>query len=367
LKDYFVMDFAKMLFRRSMRKVVSGLRSSRLRTWLASFGGYEESPSAYRSMGSFEAKDGSVFTLYEGYRDAICPDWRMMFSDPGLYRYEQLLQKTSKAKEDISSMEQLLSVFGFSLWGKEIVEIGCYDGLRCNLLAKRFQAKAIGTDMAQYYLLQTDALPIDALRIERQNAVLSRIRKEVTSRLGEEAFCLKDNQVAFLEDDISGSLLPTSSVDCILSWEVLEHIANPQRGFREMFRILRPGGFTFHEYNPFFCPGGGHSLCTLDFPFGHVRLSQEDFTMYVETVRPSEAKVARQFYENNLNRMTLMDLGKQAEAAGFTVLAIIPWIAKRNLATVTRDILTQARKNYTTVSLNDLVCNQVWILMQKNL
>ena len=60
--------------------------------------------------------------------------------------------------------------------------------------------------------------------------------------------------------------------------------------------------------NPFFSFNGGHSLCTLDFMWGHVRLSETEFERYLIQFRPKENKVAMKFYRNNLNRMTLKKL-----------------------------------------------------------
>ena len=110
--------------------------------------------------------------------------------------------------------------------------------------------------------------------------------------------------VSFIEDDICNSRIESSSKDLIVSWDTLEHLNNPQKAFEEIFRILKPGGYTFHEYNPFFSFNGGHSLCTLDFMWGHVRLSSADFQNYLKQFRPYEYDLAMRFYEKNLNRMT---------------------------------------------------------------
>ena len=48
------------------------------------------------------------------------------------------------------------------------------------------------------------------------------------------------------------SSVASESMDVIVSWEVLEHITSPNDAFKEMARILKKGGFAFHEYNPFF-------------------------------------------------------------------------------------------------------------------
>ena len=49
-------------------------------------------------------------------------------------------------------------------------------------------------------------------------------------------------------------------------------------------------GIVFNKYNPFFCQGGGHSLCSLDFPWGHVRLTPIEFDRYMEEYRRKSAR-----------------------------------------------------------------------------
>ena len=352
--------------RKVLVNLVNKFRHSKLKRWLFSYEQQQQSDmlSNLQPTGNFTAEDGFAFTLYKGYRDSLCPDWRMMHTSPGSYSYEEIPQKISKAKENLQRVEHFLSIFGLSFLNKKILEIGCYDGLITYTLANLFDAEVIGTDLARYYLFQTDGLKINEKNMQKQNERLSQIREKVKVEFNKKADN-KCEQVSFIEDDITDSKIDNNSVDCIFSWEVLEHIADPYKAFKEIFRILKPGGFAFHEYNPFFCRGGGHSLCTLDFPYGHVRLSQSDFKGYIKMIRPDEEAVAIQFYENNLNRMTLMDLESYVKSAGFRVLSIIPWLSKNNLLNIDENILMQAKSNYKTVSEKDLISDLVWVVFEK--
>jgi ubiquinone/menaquinone biosynthesis C-methylase UbiE len=76
------------------------------------------------------------------------------------------------------------------------------------------------------------------------------------------------------------------SFDLVVSQTVLEHVHDIGAAFREIARVLVPGGLAYHEVEPWFAPRGGHSLCTLDFPWGHVRTTEAEFARYVETFRP---------------------------------------------------------------------------------
>ena len=53
------------------------------------------------------------------------------------------------------------------------MEIGCYDGLITYTLANLFDAEVIGTDLARYYLFQTDGLEINEENIQKQKIGLT--------------------------------------------------------------------------------------------------------------------------------------------------------------------------------------------------
>ena len=104
--------------------------------------------------------------------------------------------------------------------------------------------------------------------------------------------------------------------------------------------ILKPGGYTFHEHNPFFSFNEGHVLCTLELMWGHVRLSITDFQKYLKQFRPFEYDLAIRFYienylelneknfvksKNNFSSLELIDLVNLALYIGLkkTCLLII--------------------------------------------
>ena len=170
-----------------------------------------------------------------------------------------------------------------------------------------------------------------------------------------------------MQSDIANrAILETQLADVILSWEVLEHLKHPARAFEQMFRVLRSGGIAFDEYNSFFSQDGGHSLCTLDFPWGHARLSPQDFKRYLREIRPSEEEVARRFYRHNLNRMTTADLRRFATGAGFTLLSILPWTKSRHFDELPSETLSDTTSSYPSCQLTDLISPTVWVLMRKD-
>ncbi len=151
----------------------------------------------------------------------------------------------------------------------------------------------------------------------------------------------------------------------MVRWQTLEHITKPQKAFENIFRSLRPDGIGFHVYNPYFCIDGGHSLCTLDFPYGHARLTNMDFENYINNYRPKEFEVAKNFFYHSLNRLTLADLKYYTESAGFEILGLIPWHFKHDLGSIDQTVLNQIKELYPKVTLNDLLSRSIWILLKK--
>jgi SAM-dependent methyltransferase len=171
--------------------------------------------------------------------------------------------------------------------------------------------------------------------------------------------------VATCQDDIAASTQADASFDLVCSWRTLEHLADPRAAFAEMYRLLRPGGLAYHEYNPFFGLDGGHSLVTLDIPWGHVRFDRTDLASYLEQHRPAERERALAYYDNCLNRMTIADVERFARAAGFDVLALIPRTRTEDLLAVNAGLLRAATRNYPDLTVNDLICRIVRIVLRR--
>jgi hypothetical protein len=132
-----------------------------------------------------------------------------------------------------------------------------------------------------------------------------------------------------------------------------------------MARLLKPGGTAYHVYNPFFSVIGGHSLCTLDFPWGHARLDAADLERYVTTLRPGEADQALRFYREALNRMTMSDLKVALASSGLEVLAIVPWTDRPTVARLSPTTISEVRRAYPEVAIDDLLATFVTVVARR--
>jgi ubiquinone/menaquinone biosynthesis C-methylase UbiE len=321
--------------------------------------------SSDKVIGIFTDQFGNKMNLLSGLRDRIKPTWRLMinpdYTELQAPAVEEMKMRIDKQTKALTRIENFLQTQSLSFKGKKILEIGTYDGSSAYTFAAFGAKEILATDMAAYYINQTPGGVVSENAIAKKNKELEKIRNAYAELIDQ-----KDaEKVHFIEDDISDSSVDSESVDAIVSWEVLEHITNPNEAFKQMARILKPGGFAFHEYNPFFSVDGGHSLCTLDFPWGHARLTDEDFERYYEEFRPNQKEVSLSFFKNNLNRMTLSHLNDCMEQNGLEPVSIIPWYNEADQAALTNDMLNECKNIHPTAEHVDLVAPIVWVLCKK--
>ena len=313
----------------------------------------------------FRDSFGNKINLFSGLRDRIKPSWRIMinpeYTEIVVPPLEQMKVRLKSQIKSLTSIENFLQTQNLTFEDKKILEIGTYDGSTAYAFASIDAKHVVATDMAAYYINQSPGGVVSDETIEKKNKELERIRNAYSKLVNEN----DRKKVSFVEDDITTSAVESSSVDVVVSWEVLEHIKNPDEAFKQMARILKPGGFAFHEYNPFFSVDGGHSLCTLDFPWGHARLSEDDFERYYDEFRPEQKEVSLSFFKNNLNRMTMKHLKEGLKRNGLEPVSIIPWYSKKDQAGLTKNMLEQCQKIHPTAKHVDLVAPIVWVLCQK--
>jgi 2-polyprenyl-3-methyl-5-hydroxy-6-metoxy-1,4-benzoquinol methylase len=307
----------------------------------------------------FRDSFGNEFERLRGYRDLVKPEWRTMFQPPPDIASIKL--NVDGALKQVREMNEFLNKFGFDVAGKDVLEVGCHDGRAAFALASLKAGHVDAIDIPVYGVLSEEAGEPDLQSLANQSMRLQELRTRCAKSFLDVTV---SDRVDFFDLDVI-DLSKEDAYDLIVSWETLEHIVDPGKAMRIMFRALRPGGFCFHEYNPFYSLEGGHSLCTLDFPYGHARLSSDDFERYVKTYRPEELGVAMNFYNHCLNRMTISDLRRHCTDAGFEMLGLFTWLEKGDLAAIDQNTIMQCKTHKANVTINDLLSSRIWILLRK--
>ena len=311
---------------------------------------------------SFKA-NGKTYELDPNVRDTLKPDWRMIFRPVKGFNYT--LQSPYKSLMFLSKAEEDLHEHGITLVGKDILEAGCCYGQRAYLMAKYEGTKVHGIDVDEYLVNQSIDLncwnPTDVEFIHNK---LSDIRKQVAEQFPENI----RNKVTFETCGMEGYVTPNPH-DMIVSFDVLEHILDLPLAFNQMNNALKKGGICYHEYNSFFSLNGGHSLCTLDFIYGHCRLTAKDFERYIRELRPDEEKTALNFYYKCLNRVTKKDVLELAEKSGFEVIQFSHRsgykITDKVKESLEKDILAEVVEHYPNVTIEDLTHDSVQLILRK--
>ncbi len=360
------------MLKRTARKVIRlGLRSDRLsRVVRAELPPARSSTPTPRDRGDRAALTGRVFVDRHGtghrldgaLRDELKPGWRAML-DPAAASAaptdEALAQRSAKAATSVAEYDALVAAALGPTSARRVLEIGCYDGAVAFQLARRSDLEVVASDLARYYVVQRPGRMVES-DVEAQQRRLDDLRERARALVG-----IAPGRVRFVEDDVTDTRIEPEAFDAIVSFEVLEHLSDPAASFAAMARLLKPGGTMYHDYNPFFSVKGGHSLCTLDFPWGHARLDPADFERYLAEVRPSELEQALRFYRESLNRMTLADLRAAILAAGLEVAAFIPWTERRLVERLTPTTVEEVQRIYPTAGVEDLLATFVSVVVRR--
>jgi SAM-dependent methyltransferase len=130
-----------------------------------------------------------------------------------------------------------------SIHGKRVLEVGCADGLSCDLLLSEEPKQITGVDV-----LAIVGCGYRNQRIQYQQ--------------------------------VDGSSLPFAddSFDVVYSIATLEHCFDPFKVMEEMKRVTSPGGYCYIQAGPlYFSPFGHHMFGYFDdLPWAHLRLSPDE-------------------------------------------------------------------------------------------
>ncbi|MCX6256831.1 MAG: class I SAM-dependent methyltransferase [Bacteroidia bacterium] len=314
--------------------------------------------AALPEMGRFTDSFGNDHVLYSGFRNRIKPGWERMLNRSDTFIGEPDYDKVAvEGKSNFSRIQAIAKAYGISITEANILEIGCHLGAVCYSFAEN-GCQATGSEFTGYKVSALDSEG-SARKLEQVSSALTKQRITLGQKFR------NTGNVTFTEDDICNSSLPTGQFDLVISFDVLEHLHDPGAAFVHIQRILKKGGIAIHEYNPFFSLNGGHSLCTLDFPWGHCRLNKPDFERYIREIRPLEIGPAISFFNEGLNRMTQLQMENLTVKAGLEAAGIIRYSKEQHVRMVTKEILEQSSSIYQGLTIADLVSPKVMVIQRK--
>jgi SAM-dependent methyltransferase len=309
----------------------------------------------------FEDQYGNRHELKKGLRSRVKPGWERAINptDKQSAMEDLVPSYLANGKAEWNRLHPIARSLGLGIKGASICEIGCHSGSAIAHAAAHGADSLTGTEFTGYKAAAVDREKTDGATLNEVSRELQNMRNAVLEKIP------KGKKLQFEEDDICNSSLKDNSYDLIFSFDVLEHLSAPEKAFEHMARIVKPEGLIIHEYNPFYGLNGGHSACTLDFLWGHVRLNREDFEKYVKTYRPQEEKRALSFYYEGINRMSLSEMKNTVQKAGLELISYMPHIRQQHVNMMTHGIFEQSRKIYPQISFTDLVSPKVVIVLKR--
>jgi SAM-dependent methyltransferase len=312
--------------------------------------------------GSFVDSKGNTHSLYEGFRTKIKPGWERIFEQDGKTfnkSPERIRNIVQNGRIAVERIEPVIDLYTSGIKNIRILEIGCSAGGTSFAFAEKGAAEVIGTEFSEYKIESLDSGKSSQSNLKEVTNNLSELRELVRKHFK------NTDKTSFIDDDICDSRLNRNYFDLICSWDVLEHLHNPLPAFHNMYQLLKEGGIAIHEYNPFFALNGGHSACTIDFPWGHVILNKEDFVKFNKEKQPEREDTSLSFYLNGINRMTIKDLKDYCKQAKLEILSLIEFPKEQHLRMIDKNILELAISNYSSLELSDLITPKIIAILRK--
>jgi len=270
------------------------------------------------------------------------PDMGRRILKPSLPETKKLIAHNS---EQHKKLLEKIENFSNQKWNKNqtVLEIGYTSGGESIIAFEHLGLNAIGIDNFYDDHYDTNS---------RHDYIASQVGSKAHFILGD------ITQKTSIEDN---------SVDLVFTQSVLEHIQDISAAFKEMERVLKPGGLMFHRYDPYFHIRGGHTPSTLDSPWAHMRLTKNDVDKYIKQFRPHEAEITLPWIHNALNRKhTQTYVQSELIKAGFCIYWWQNTPVSRNHADqITPSIIAECLEVNSGVSLSDLLTGSVAFIAKK--
>jgi SAM-dependent methyltransferase len=178
-----------------------------------------------------------------------------------------------------------------------------------------------------------------------------------------------------------GTRLPfaDNTFDALISINVLEHVETPILFLSECKRVLRPGGYFYLYFPPFYSPWGAHLDGWINFPWPHLFFSErvltraaaliEERMRYNEQFIPSARVPWSELHElYELNRLTIYRFIKLVNEVDFKVLLfrLLPFghhLLRKNM--LGRILLTVLRAACRLPIINEVITTKVVCVLTK--
>lgn len=209
--------------------------------------------------------------LFETVAGKIADRIRVVHSSGAMRVYDgENLHRLTYNKAYLASMMEHVR----SIEGLKVLEVGCSDGLVCDLMVLMGAEAVVGIDVM------------------------------------ESAGCsFPHGKIEYRAESATHTSLDDEQFDLSLSIATLEHVPDPYAVMEEMLRVTKVGGICYVQAGPLYHSPFGHHMFSYfpDYPWIHLRKSKEEIIDYVmhngiaRTIERDLAKTAEQYISGMLN------------------------------------------------------------------
>tara|TARA_B110000438_G_scaffold144373_1_gene139093 strand:- start:4804 stop:5880 length:1077 start_codon:yes stop_codon:yes gene_type:complete len=316
---------------------------------------------SFEKYAVFTTSAGTQIDLLKGYKNYIWPESFDEMIKSHSIPNEKFIKRNKiiiKNNDRLKKISDLLKIFGFNYFNKNVLEVGCMNGSLTYLFSDNGAKLADGIDLAETFDVEEKYAMSLNPKIYKHMSFLEYYQKGVGKHFDNQTV----SKTRFFNSNIE-SYKPDVLYDYIFSYATFEHLMNPINALKNMYNILKKGGVCIHIYHPFFCEDGAHFDC-FDFPWGHVRLSEKDIKKYINQYWSEDSEMMSHRLFNTINRMTLADLRTYSLSAGFEILLLQN---NYNLHSNRMDekIFWQSKEIYNNLCLEDCLSGSVTIVLKK--
>jgi ubiquinone/menaquinone biosynthesis C-methylase UbiE len=174
--------------------------------------------------------------------------------------------------------------------------------------------------------------------------------------------------------DATGLAFPEAYFDAAYSLNVFEHINDLEGAYRELRRVLKPGGLLYLDSSPIWTSYRGHHFnhwrsdyVDLIPPWGHLYLEKE--RLFEEIARKKGSAVAAEamtyiFESSYLNRASLSAHKKVVRESGFKIVKLTEVTAFESIEPPSAEYV-QKVAHATGLSQDELTVDRLKLLLEK--
>ena len=166
--------------------------------------------------------------------------------------------------------------------------------------------------------------------------------------------------VTFLEMDAASLQFEDESFDFVFSYHLLDHISDPESVMREAIRVVKPGGYIYHEFGQYMSPWGYKHMQFINFPYCQLLFPKE---LIVEMTGERGVRHVK-WVEKTLNRLSLQEF-RELLSCYSDSLERCKYHEKYD--TNYLDLIRQYPSVFRskTKSFDSLICNKIEVLFKK--